>query len=67
MLAKDPEKRALLIDIMNEKYFIIDDSELLELIKQAEQKVEELKLEEESKAEKKWEQEILSGLHLNQN
>jgi hypothetical protein len=65
MLQKDPEKRSPLIDIMNEHYFMMDDEDLEEQIKIAETKVEELKLEEEEKAEKKWEQEILSGLHLN--
>ena len=43
MLQKDPEKRSPLIDIMNEKYFMIDDYDLQDLIKAAELKVEEQK------------------------
>lgn len=66
MLQKDPEKRSPLIDIMNEKYFMIDDQDLEELIKVAESRVEEQKVEEEKEAEKKWEKEIMQGLHLNQ-
>ena len=50
---------------MNEKYFMMDDYDLQDLIKAAELKVEEQKLQEESKADKKWEQDILSGLHIN--
>ena len=34
-------------------------------MKLAEEKVEEMKKNEEQKAEKQWEQDILSGLHLN--
>ena len=41
MLQKDPEKRTPLIDIMNERYFMMDDYDLQDLIKAAELKVEE--------------------------
>jgi hypothetical protein len=36
MLEKDPEKRMLLLDVMNLNYFMIDEEEVEELIKQRE-------------------------------
>ena len=67
MLAKEPEKRAPLIDVMNLDYFVIDDSELEELIEKARKVLEESKLQEESKQEKQWEDDILSTLHIANN
>jgi hypothetical protein len=52
---------------MNLPYFMMDDDEVEENIKKAEANVEEMKHHEEEKAEKKWESEILSGLHLTQH
>lgn len=50
---------------MNLKYFILEDEELELNIKKAEASIEEMKQREEEKAEKQWESDILSGLHLN--
>lgn len=52
LLQKDPEKRILLIDVMNLDYFIMDDQDLEEKMKLVEADFEKLKLEEEEKAER---------------
>lgn len=52
---------------MNLNYYILDDEDLEENIQKAYAHVEELKVKEEEKAEKQWESDILSGLHLNHN
>lgn len=50
---------------MNLKYFIMEDEEVEQNIKKVEASIEEIKQREEEKAEKQWESDILSGLHLN--
>lgn len=64
MLQKDPAMRSPLVDIMNLEYFMMDDQELEENIQKALVNMEEMKQKEEEKAEKQWESDILSGLHL---
>lgn len=43
MLQKDPERRLLLIDVMNLNYYIIDDEDLEDKVKKAHQEIEEMK------------------------
>ena len=50
---------------MNLPYYMWDDEDLEEKIKVAHEQVEENKHREEEKAEKQWESDLLSGLHLN--
>lgn len=67
MLQKDPEKRYQLLEVMNLPYFMMDDEDIEAGLKKAETQIEEQKHREEEKAEKQWESEILSGLHLDQH
>lgn len=52
MLLKDHEKRSLLIDVMNLNYFMMDDEDLEEKIKQAKDELLARQHQEEIKAEK---------------
>jgi hypothetical protein len=67
MLHKDPEKRLQLIDVMNLEYFMMDNEDLQKIVVKAEKDLGLAKLKEEEKAEKKWEEGILSGLHISQS
>lgn len=48
--------------MMSLPYFQLEDEELEEKMKKAEAQVDQLKHEEEEKAEKQWESDILSNL-----
>ena len=44
MLSKDPEKRLQIIDIMNHKYYIMDEEDIEKHVKKAEQFIVDQKL-----------------------
>lgn len=62
MMHKDPTKRLTLLDVMNTHYYMMDDEELEEQITIVKAEVVENKKNEEEKAEKQWESDILLSI-----
>ena len=65
MMQKNPEKRAELIHLIQNDYFQLEDEELEVKIQEATEKIKQCKQDEEEKADRKWEESILTGMSLN--